>query len=213
MATSAEHSILIAGGIGITPILSMLHKLVAEKQSLEIHYSAREASGLALHNRIEQLAGDNAHFYVSQDPDSQKLDLEHLLSTPKSGVHVYVCGPRGIINAVREIGFTQGWSPTQIHFESFGAQPLDGDRPIQVHLYKSKKTINVPADRTILDTLLEAGIKVPHECKRGECSMCTTRVVEGEPDHRDLCLNPEEKTSSMCVCISRATGKELTLCL
>lgn len=211
MTTNAEHSILIAGGIGITPILSMLHQLAAEKQSFEIHYSARQLSGLAMKNRVAQLAGDKAYFYTSQEAGSRRLDLKRLLSTPKHGVHIYVCGPRGMINAVREIGLTQRWSPAQIHFESFGSQPLADDRPIRVHLLKSKKTITVPSDRSILDTLLDEGINVAHDCKRGECSMCTTRIVEGEPDHRDLCLNPEERTSSMCVCVSRAKSKDLTL--
>lgn len=213
MAASADHSILIAGGIGITPILSMLHKLAADKKSFEMHYSARELTGLAFRNRVEQLAGEHAHFYASQDPQGQHLDLKHLLSTPKPGVHVYICGPRGMINAVREITADQGWPSAHVHFESFGAQPLADDQPIRVHLAKSKKTIIVPANRTILDSLLDAGVSVPHDCKRGECTMCTTRVLNGEPDHRDLCLNSEGKASSMCVCVSRAKSKDLTLCL
>ena len=184
MATDANHSILIAGGIGITPILSMLYSLVSKKQSFEIHYSARKLSGLA---------------------------LKRLLATPKSNVHVYVCGPRGMINAVREISAEQGWPSSHIHFESFGAQPLPNDRPILIHLAKSNKTIIVPAKNTILDSLLEAGVNVPHDCKRGECTMCTTRVIEGEVDHRDLCLSSEEKKSSMCVCVSRALSEELKL--
>lgn len=213
MTKRADHSILIAGGIGITPILSMMYSLSSASLSFELHYSARTCSGLAFRDRIEQVAGDNAIFYASEEADSQRLDLTKLLAMPKLGVHVYVCGPRGLIGAVREITAAQGWAPSQIHFESFGAQPLADDKAIRVHLFKSNQTITVPADRTILDTLLEAGISVPHDCKRGECSMCSTRVVEGEPDHRDLCLNPEERVSSMCVCVSRAKSDELTLCL
>ena len=213
MATRATHSILIAGGIGITPILSMLHSLSSKKQSYEIHYSARELSGLAFRDKVEQLAGDKAHFYASHDSQSQRLDLEKLLSKPESGVHVYMCGPRGMINAVREIAEAKGWPPAHIHFESFGAQPLANDKAIRVHLAKSNQSITVPADRTILDTLLDAGVKVPHECKRGECTMCTTRVIGGKPDHRDLCLNTEEKEFYMCVCVSRARSNNLTLCL
>lgn len=211
MATNANHSILIAGGIGITPILSMMHSLSSKNQSYEMHYSARTYSGLAFRDRIEQVAGDKAQLYTSQDPKSQRLNLKKLLATPKSGVHVYVCGPRGMINAVREIAEAKGWAPSQIHFESFGAQPLADDKAIRVHLVKSNQTITVPADRSILDTLLDADIDVPHDCKRGECTMCTTRVLKGEPDHRDLCLNSEEKESSMCVCVSRAHGEELQL--
>ncbi|MEN8132913.1 MAG: pyridoxamine 5'-phosphate oxidase family protein [Pseudomonadota bacterium] len=211
MADRASHSVLIAGGIGITPILSMLQKLASERQSFELHYSARTYSGLAFRDRIEQLAGDSIQFYASRDPQSQRLDLERLLSTPRPGVHVYVCGPRRMISTIRELADIHGWPSTRIHFESFGAQPLADDRPIRVHLAKSNMTLTVPAERTILDTLLDAGVNAPHDCKRGECTMCATRVLDGEPDHRDLCLNSEERSSSMCVCVSRARGKELQL--
>jgi len=215
MATHAEHSILIAGGIGITPIHSMMHTLATEGKSFELHYSAHTHARLAFRNRIEKIAGDKARFYATREPDgqgnSQRVDLKQLLATPKPGVHVYICGPRGMINTAREIAADNGWHASQIHFESFGAQPLPGDRPIQVHLARSSKTITVPAEHSILDTLLDAGVNVAHDCKRGECSMCVTRVLKGEPEHRDLCLNKEEQASSMCVCVSRALGEELHL--
>ncbi|MEN8131559.1 MAG: pyridoxamine 5'-phosphate oxidase family protein [Pseudomonadota bacterium] len=211
MAGSASHSVLIAGGIGITPILSMLQRLASKGQSFEMHYTARTYSELAFRNRIEQLAGDSVYFYASRDPHGQRLDLERLLSTPRPGVHVYVCGPRRMIIAVRELAVVHGWPSTRIHFESFGAQPLADDHPIRVHLAKSNMTLTVPAERTILDTLLDAGVNVPHDCKRGECTMCITQVLDGEPDHRDLCLNSEERLSAMCVCVSRARGEELQL--
>ncbi len=211
MADNADHSVLIAGGIGITPILSMLHRLVSEGRSFELHYSARTQSGFAFHDRIVQLAGDRAHFYASRDPHGQRLDLVCLLSMPGPGVHVYICGPRRMISAVREVAAAQGWLSAQIHIESFGFQPMADDRPVRVHLAKSNMTLTVPAKRSILDALLDAGMSVPHNCKRGECTMCTTRVLSGEPDHRDLCLSPEERVSSMCVCVSRAKGDELQL--
>ena len=210
---SASHSILIAGGIGVTPILSMMHSLSSNNKSFEMHYTARTYSGLAFRNRIERVAGDHAHFYASKDLNRQRLDLKNILAMPKSGVHVYVCGPRRLINAVRETAESQGWPLSQIHFESFGTASLADDRAFKVHLAKSNKTITVPAESTILDTLLEVGINVPHDCKRGECSMCTTQVLEGEPDHRDLCLSADEKASSMCICVSRAKGTDLTLSL
>jgi ferredoxin-NADP reductase/predicted pyridoxine 5'-phosphate oxidase superfamily flavin-nucleotide-binding protein len=211
MATHANHSILIAGGIGITPILSMMHILSSRNKSFEMHYSARTFAGLAFRDRIERVASDSANFYATKEPNGQRLDLKELLATPKPGVHVYICGPRGMISAVREVAEAKGWHLSQIHFESFGAQPLANDKAIRVHLVKSNQSITVPANRSILDTLLDADIDVPHDCKRGECTMCTTRVIEGDPDHRDLCLSAEEKASSMCVCVSRACGEELKL--
>jgi len=206
-----DHSILIAGGIGITPILSMVHELASDKQSFELHYSSRTYEGLAFRERIEQLAGDKAHFYASREPRSQRLDLEKLLSTPRTGVHIYFCGPRRMITAIRDTAEAQGWPAAQIHFESFGAQPTADDQPIHVTLARSNKTITVPANQTILEALLDSGIDVPHDCKRGECTMCATQVLEGEPDHRDLCLSKDEKDSSMCVCVSRSKSNKLKL--
>jgi ferredoxin-NADP reductase len=211
MATGANHSVLIAGGIGITPILSMLHRLTSEGRSFAMHYSARTHSEFALRDRIAEIADDSVHFYASRDPRGQRLDLRRLLSTQRPGVHVYVCGPRRMISAVRETAAELDWPSAQIHFESFGAEPSADDGPIRVHLTKSNRMLTVPAERSILDTLLDAGVNVAHDCKRGECRMCATRVLDGKPDHRDLCLNPEERISSMCVCVSRALGEELQL--
>jgi len=215
LAAQAEHSILIGGGIGITPILAMMHTLAAAGQSFEVHYSARTQAGLVFRNRIETIASDKARFYATGEADgpseNRRVDLAQLLATPKPGVHVYSCGPRRLIMAVRDIAADSGWPVSHIHFESFEARPLPGDRPVQVHLSRSHKTITVPADHSILETLLAAGVNVPHDCKRGECSLCATRVLDGEPEHRDLCLSKEEQAASMCVCVSRARGETLLL--
>lgn len=211
MVASAKHTILIAGGIGITPIMAMLRKLVSEQQSFELHYSARKLSELSFCDQIKQIAADQTYFYASRERGGQRLNFKSLLSTPGPGVHVYVCGPRRMIASVQETALAQGWSKAQIHFESFGVRVQAGDQAIDVHLAKSDRMISVPAGQTILDTLLDAGVKVPHQCKRGECSMCSTRVLAGAVDHRDLCLNAEERSESMCICVSRAQGKSLKL--
>ncbi|MCB1874797.1 MAG: pyridoxamine 5'-phosphate oxidase family protein [Chromatiales bacterium] len=211
LRSSAEHSILIAGGIGITPLLSMLHALRTGARSFELHYSAKRWSGLAFRAEINALAEAQTHFYASQEPGAPRLDLEELLSAPKPGTHVYVCGPRRMILAVRETAEKRGWLSGQIHVESFGAPASTGGRALTVTLARSQRTIDVPAGSSILDVLLEAGIAVPHDCKRGECSQCATRVLAGEPEHQDLCLSPSERAHAMCVCISRARSAGLTL--
>jgi vanillate O-demethylase ferredoxin subunit len=211
MTEEANHRILIAGGIGITPILSMMHRLASEQSSFELHYSARTNTALAFRDRIEHIAGDRAHFYTSHEPHGQRPSLAHILSTPKPGIHVYVCGPQRMITAVRDTAAARGWPSSQIHFETFGAQPTANDTAFDVHLNKSNKTLTVPTTNTILDTLLEAGVNVPHQCKRGECGLCVTRVLAGEPEHRDFYLNEEERSESMCVCVSRAHSESLTL--
>lgn len=211
LETDATHRILIAGGIGITPLLSMLHALRASGQSFELHYSARHSADLAFRQGIEDLAGPRARFYASQEPGAPHLDLQAVLAQPQPDTHVYVCGPRPMIVAVRELAATLGWAPEQIHFESFGGATAPDDRALNIRLARSGREIHVPAGRTILDTLLAAGIAVPHDCRRGECSLCATRVLAGEPEHRDLCLSADQHAESMCVCVSRACSDRLTL--
>jgi len=208
---NAKHTILIAGGIGITPMLSMLYELTDKQLSYEIHYSAKTLDSLAFREQIESIAGENAHFYVSRNSESSRLDLSNLLSTANPEAHIYVCGPYRLIDAVRDIASVQGWPSNQIHFESFGNPHAVDDQPIEVYLAKSQKTITVNAQQTILDSLLDAGLKIPSDCKRGECGLCVTKVLHGEPDHRDLYLTTEEKKDNICICVSRAKDNKLTL--
>lgn len=219
LATRGEHTILIAGGIGITPILSMLRILVEDRASFEIHYTARTLDDLAFAKDVFELAGDRAHLYTSQENNSAtelamesgRLKLEEVLHTPHRDTHVYLCGPVKMIDAVREVGEKQGWQTNQIHFESFGASNSKDDTPISVRLLKSSMVVQVQAQQTILDALLEAKVPVPFDCKRGECGMCATPVLDGEIVHRDVYLNKEERPRNMCVCVSRVKGEHLTL--
>lgn len=211
LAPEATHSILIAGGIGITPLMSMLYSLKSSNRPYELHYSAKSNSDLAFRREIEHVAGARAHFYTSRDNSGPSLDLGTLVSTPTPGTHIYVCGPYRLIQAVRDRAKILGWPPEQIHFESFGTANTASNQPITVTLAKSGRTVDVPASRSILDVLLDEGITIPHDCKRGECSLCVTRVLKGKPQHRDLCLNDEDREHSMCLCISRASSRFLTL--
>jgi ferredoxin-NADP reductase len=207
----ADHLILLAGGIGITPLISMLYRLNSQGRGFELHYSAKHLSDLAFRREIELLAGERAKFYASAESGQPRLDLRRILSKNSPNTHVYVCGPRRLILAVRELAWEKGWSEEQIHFESFGIAPQPGDRGVSIELARSGKTVHVPASSSILDALLDEGVEVPHECKRGECSICKTRVLDGDPDHRDLCLTPEEQQKAICVCVSRAKGDRLKL--
>jgi vanillate O-demethylase ferredoxin subunit len=206
----AEHSILIAGGIGITPILSMVRTLGPRGGSYELHYAARTPARMAFREDIEALAGRNAHFYVP-DVGRRTVDLEAILATPSQGARVYVCGPPAMIRAVALVGDQAGWPKDRIHFESFGAHQRAGDRAIEVHLERSGLTLQVGPGEAILDALLNAGVWAPYECRRGACGSCMTRVVAGEPDHRDVCLSQELRDQYMCTCVSRARSRHLTL--
>lgn len=207
----AEHSILIAGGIGITPILSMARALAQHERSFELHYAARTPARMAFREEIEVLTGGKAHLYYTHVERPRPLDLEALLASPRPGAHVYVCGPPGLIRAVTSLGAVAGWPRGRIHSESFGPKRRAGDRAIEVYLERTALTLRVAPGETILDAILDAGVWAPYECRRGECASCMTRVVAGEPDHRDICLTPELQATYMCPCVSRAHSSHLTL--
>lgn len=208
------HNILIAGGIGITAILAMLRQLETVAASFEVHYAAKSRARMAYADEVKRLAGDRGFLYASDDgPTGSRMDLEGLLSTPLEDAHVYVCGPQRLIEAVKRRAGEAGWSSEQIHFEAFGAYRRPADRDLEVELAYTGSTLVVRSNQTILDVLLNAGVWAPFECRRGECGMCVTQVLGGEPDHRDVCLSEGEREQSMCTCVSRAKGSKLVLAL
>ncbi|RDH86071.1 MAG: hypothetical protein DIZ80_00965 [endosymbiont of Galathealinum brachiosum] len=208
--TNAEHTILIAGGIGITPILSMLESLESQNKSYEFHYTVKTLSDFIYIDRIKAIAGNRCSFYTSAKKNS-RLNLDILLTKPDKGTHVYVCGPVRLINAIREVSEINNWNKANVHFENFGVNSIKSNSQIEIKLAKSEITLTVPADISILDYLLNNKINVPHQCKRGECGLCVTSVLEGTPDHRDIYLEKEQRKSSMCLCVSRAKGNKITL--
>lgn len=207
----AEHSILIAGGIGITPLLSMVETLRQQGRSYELHYAARTPDRMAFRQEIEALAGPKAHFYYTHVAKPRALNLEGLVASPRPGVRLYVCGPPGLIHLVTTLATKAAWPRDRIHFESFGPKQLPGDRTITVHLERSALVVEVAPGETILDALLEAGVWAPYDCRRGECASCMTRVIAGVPDHRDVCLSPGLREQYLCTCVSRAQSGHLTL--
>ncbi|MEH6443303.1 MAG: pyridoxamine 5'-phosphate oxidase family protein [Oceanospirillaceae bacterium] len=211
LTSSGKHHILIAGGIGITPIISMLKELSQSNQSFELHYSVKKASDLAFKEEITRLAGKHAHFYITQGLDANRLDLKSLFMEGNKSSHVYICGPLSMIEAVKEKANVHNWDPSHIHFESFGHSLHKTDKAVEVRLKKSGKVIVIDPKETLLDGLLKANVKVPFACKRGECGMCATEYVEGTPEHRDVYLTKEEKTHSLCVCVSRTKSHSISL--
>ena len=206
---TAEHTVLIAGGIGITPIISMAHRLDAIGASFELHYAVRTRERLAFIDELEQLCGSRLR--ISARSDGQRLDLRAVLDNSSPGSHVYICGPRRLIQPVRSAASEIGWPEANVHFESFGARAESTDRPVHVELRLSGMSLDVLVGTSILDAMLEAGVFAPYECKRGECGTCSTTVVEGEPDHRDHCLTDEQRRSIMCTCVSWARSDSLIL--
>ena len=205
LSPDGEHMILIAGGIGITPILSMIHALNAAGRSYELHYASRTPKHMAYQAAIEEAAGDKAKFYFTST--ATRMDIPKLLADPKPATHIYFCGPNRLIDQVKGTAEAQGWKPEQVHFESFGARWETGDQPVEVTLSMSGLTFMVQPGQTILEAIEASGAWSPWECRRGECGTCATAYTSGEPVHRDSCLTPADQKHTICTCVSWAKGK------
>ncbi|KRB87448.1 PDR/VanB family oxidoreductase [Noviherbaspirillum sp. Root189] len=211
---SAEYSCLIAGGIGITPLLSMARRLNALGQRWELHYCARTGAHAAFADEVRALAaasGNAAYFYFDQEPGGQALDLAGLCRRVPGNAHLYCCGPKGMLDAFEQ---ATEHCRDRAHVEYFTAKSeaaLDGG--FTVELARSGTTLHVPAGRSILDVVFDAGVSVPSSCREGICGTCETRILAGEADHRDALLSDAEKLAnkSMMICCSGAKSKVLVL--
>ncbi|MDB5362820.1 MAG: phthalate 4,5-dioxygenase [Rhodospirillales bacterium] len=203
--------IFIAGGIGITPILSMIRHLEATGgKPFKLYYLTRSAETTAFRDELAQ-RGSKIVIHHDQGDPARGFDLWPVLEQPK-GAHVYCCGPRGLMDAVRDM--TGHWPTSAVHFEDFGVGSglaTADDAPFTVRLAQSGREFEVPADRSLLDTLRAQGVKVASSCESGTCGTCRTGLLAGEADHRDLVLAPYEQSSNIMVCVSRAKGGTLVL--
>ena len=213
LSDKADHHVLIAGGIGITPLRAMAYELRSRGAEFEIHYAAHTEENMAYGKQLDQLAEHRLHSYFSQTVRPNRMDLGHVLGSPQSGRHAYICGPNKMIQAAMEMARRLEWPQESVHVESFGARVDDADQEVEVELRLSDMTIRVQPGTTILDAMIEAGAFVSYECKRGECSTCQTRVLEGEPIHRDVCLLDTQRQDEqlMCPCISWSRTQKLVL--
>ncbi len=205
--------VFIAGGIGITPIRSMMrHLLHSGGKPFKLHYLCRSPASAAFREELATpaLKGRVVIHYDQGDPE-RSLDLWPALEKPK-GAHLYCCGPRPMMEAVRDM--TGHWSRAAVHFEDFGAgkaaHAVD-DQPFCVRLARRGETVSIPADQSILETLRAHGCVIASSCESGTCGSCRLAYLAGEPDHRDLVLSDEERAREIIVCVSRARSPELTL--
>lgn len=216
LAHGARQHLLLAGGIGITPLLCMAERLSAIEQTFSMHYCTRSAERTAFRERIGRSRYAAAvQFHFDDGPGEQQLDIAALLKQPQQGVHVYTCGPKGFMDAVLSAARQSGWPEAQLHYEFFSAEPvkLATDGSFEVKLASSGRVIRVAADQTVIAALAAEGVQVPTSCEQGVCGTCLTRVLEGEPDHRDLYLTPEEQAGNdqFLPCCSRAKSGRLVL--
>ena len=216
LAHDARKHLLLAGGIGVTPILCMAERLANTGADFEMHYCTRSPERTAFLQRIRAASyASKVHFHFDDGAPAQKLDSVALLATPSSGVHLYVCGPKGFMDTVLGSARASGWAEAQLHHEYFAAKVEQSGRDVsfEVQLASSGKIVNVPGDKTVVQALAEAGINVQVSCEQGVCGTCLTRVLQGVPEHRDLYLTPEEQAANdqFTPCCSRSLTSRLVL--
>lgn len=217
LADGAQHNVLFAGGIGITPILAMAHALAATGASFELHYCTRSAAATAFRQRLsDSVFADRVVFHHDDGPATGKLDVLALLrSLPMQGTHLYVCGPGGFMDWVLAAGRDAGWSEDRLHREYFAGPRIDtcADGAFEVQIASTGRVITVPADQSVTSTLLQCGIQVATSCEQGVCGTCVLRVLDGTPDHRDMYLTDDERAlnNQFTPCCSRAKSARLVL--
>lgn len=212
----AARTLLLAGGIGITPLLCMAERLAHTDAEFELHYCTRSPERTAFRERIATSGfAERVHFHFDDGVAEQKLDLEALVATPDPDARVYVCGPTGFIEAVLTACKAAGWPSERLHTEYFAGAVTDtaDDDSFEVKIASSGASFSVPADKTVHQVLAENGIEIMVSCEQGVCGTCLTRVLEGEPDHRDLYLDDDEHAANdqFTPCCSRAKSKVLVL--
>ena len=216
LAHEAKKSLLLAGGIGVTPILCMAERLAVTGSDFEMHYLTRSKDRAAFFDRISRSRfASRVQFHFDDGPDAQKFDIAGRLATPDPGTHVYVCGPKGFMDAVLNTARARGWPEPQLHYEFFSADvaPSATDESFEVQIASSGRIVVVPKDKTVVQALAEAGIEILTSCEQGVCGTCITRVLEGVPDHKDLYFTPEEHAANdqFTPCCSRAKSARLVL--
>jgi ferredoxin-NADP reductase len=208
----ADHdgpSLLVAGGIGITPLLPMARTLEREGRPWRLHYTASNAAVAPFARELQQL-GEKVHLHSSAS--AGRIDLRALVADAPPGTHFYCCGPEGMLDAFAEA--TRDIDPARVHVERFGvATPPPDAGSFEVRLAKSGRSVMVGPEVSTLDALLQAGVNVDYSCRQGICGSCEVRVLEGIPEHHDEILTAAERASNktMMVCCSRACSPTVVL--
>jgi ferredoxin-NADP reductase len=211
----ARHSLLIAGGIGITPLWCMVQRLSSLGRSCCLHYCARSRDAAAFLAPLERLAAGGSvelHLHFSREAGGRRLDIAGVVDRADADTHLYCCGPRTMIETFERAATRRPQRFVHVeHFTPRATPAADGS--FSVVLARSGIRIDVPKGRTILDALLDEGIDPPHSCKEGMCGTCEVPVLQGIPDHRDLVLGKaqQESNRSMLICCSGSKTEEITI--
>jgi vanillate O-demethylase ferredoxin subunit len=209
---------LLAGGIGITPLLCMAERLSRLGASFELHYCVRRAGQAAFAERIA--ASDFAsslRLHCDDGAADQRLHLADLFAQAQAGAHLYTCGPGGFMTAVLNAARAAGWDESRLHSEFFAPLVTPGapaaDRAFEIVLARSGRVLQVLAGRSAAAVLIEAGVDLEVSCEQGVCGACLTRVIDGVPEHRDMLLNKAERAANdqFTPCCSRAQSLRLVV--
>ncbi len=208
----AQDFLFIAGGIGVTPMMAMIRQVMAEGKRFRLFYCSRSPETTAFREELSRPEfKDKVVIHYDDGDVSRSLDLRPILAERKNREHLYCCGPRPLMEAVRAM--TDHWSPTAVHFEAFSEAETHkaDDKPFKVTLARTGEVLDVPTDKTILEVLRAHGLDVPSSCETGTCGTCRTKLLAGEADHRDLVLAEHERKDTIMICVSRARGGDITI--
>ncbi|CUR56825.1 Ferredoxin [metagenome] len=209
----APFTILVAGGIGITPLLAMAQTLQRQGLDHELHYFAQSEEHQAFPDRLASL-GTSLRSHHALDPAQTREQLTEILSDYRPGHQVYLCGPGPMLEAAQQVSRECGWPVGKVHFEFFkNSKEIDKGSSFQVALARSCLTVGVSAGQTILEAVREAGVPIPSSCEQGACGTCVATVIEGQPVHQDVYLNDAEKAGgeTIVTCVSRCSSPVLVL--
>jgi vanillate O-demethylase ferredoxin subunit len=204
----------LAGGIGITPMISMAQALSAAGQEVALHYAGRSAAVMAYREAVTDHFGARATLHFDDDP-ATALDLDSVIGALPVDHHLYICGPRGMIDAARALAESKGIAATRVHVELFENAAADaaGDSAFEVEIASTGQVFQVAPGQSIIEALEDGGMDLMYDCQRGDCGICQTEIINGEPDHRDVVLTEAERASGkvMQICVSRAKSARLVL--
>lgn len=213
LSFNAPQFLLVAGGIGITPLAGMAQMLAGKGADVRMRYAARCANELVLGDVLKQALGERLQTFCSDT--GQRIDLAAEIAALAPRAQMLVCGPIALLDAARDAWARAGRPSADLRFETFGNSGHHAAQPFWVELPRHHLRIEVPADRSLLDVLNDAGVETLFDCRRGECGLCAMDVlsVEGDIDHRDVFLSPHEQQSNqrLCACVSRVNGGGVVL--
>jgi phthalate 4,5-dioxygenase reductase component len=214
LTQQASDYLLIAGGIGITPLRAMMAELDARNARYRLVYCTRSPETSAFLDELAALPPERVLIHHDYGNPDQSLDFAALLAKRNANTHLYCCGPRPLMQAVRNAA--AGWPAGAVHFEDFGTSSSPTDHDAQpdgfvVTLQRSGRSIHVAPEQSILEALRDAGIETPSSCEAGTCGACRTALCAGVADHRDFVLDDDEHESAIMICVSRAKSDELVL--